>query len=151
MRTDLEHEVTVTKNIDLRGRISVALVEHRINNNGLVTKAYAEEQGQLSKQTGYIKFTNVFERDPRYNFGLRSVYFNNELVRQLLLSIEKEGGIRTYRITRGEQFGERLFKYEGILTRERATYLGVSQDDGIAEVLFGERRVSHQPHEWIPI
>jgi len=146
MRTDLGHEVLVTERIDLRGRIANAVVKDRLHTNGLVLRALQEEQRQLSGQNGPVKFTHIFERNDRYNFGLTSVYLNDEMIRQLLLSIGKEGDIRTYHVMKGPMSGVRLFRYDGTLTRDGIPYSGVSQDDGVAEVLLGERRVSHQPH-----
>ena len=89
MRTSLGHEVLVTESIDLRGRIANAVVKDRIDTNGLVLRAFQEEQRQLSGQNGHAKFTHIFEKNDRYNFGLTSVYLDNEVIRQLLLSIGK--------------------------------------------------------------
>ena len=147
MRTVLGHEVLVAEHIDLKGIITDAVLKGNLSTNGLVLRAYLEEQRQLKEQKGPLKSTHIFERTNNYNFGLVSLYKDGEgIVQQHLVSITKEGGIMSYHITRGDKVGKRLFKYNGVLTKGDTTYQGVSREDGVAEVLLGERRISQQPH-----
>ena len=138
-------EVTHTDNIDLKSRIIKSFARIRIDTAGLALELATEELAQLGTQSGPKRFSRIFVRNNRYNFELRTVYENSSVLEQHLLSAGDEG-IRAYHIKRFEQADDKLFRYDGILTREKVTYDGVSQDDGVAEVLLGERKVSQQPN-----
>ena len=147
MKTALGHETTTTHNLDLKGRIANAVVRGRLSNDGLVLRAHAEEQRQLKDQKGPLKSSHIYERNSRYNFGLTTLYKEGVgILQQHIVSITKNGDIVVYHISRGENVSNRLFKYYGVLTREGVPYSGVSQDEGVAEVLLGERRVSQHQH-----
>ena len=146
MKTGLGIQVILTKGIDLKSLILEAVSKRRSNITGLAERLTAQEISQLSSQSGTLKFTHIFGKNDKYNFGLTSVYEGVVIVEQHLLSVDNKEGLRTYYIKMGEQVDDNLFRYESSLTRNGVTYPEVSPGDGVVEVILGERRVSRNPH-----
>lgn len=136
--------------IDLRGIIREALrrINQRLTDN-LVEIVHADEQKQLASQKGPVKTTHIFGSVGRYAFGLSTTYGDSNILHQCLVSTGNTSTLNQYNIANlvsPVRYGEELL-YASVLVRDGKVYHGVSPEDGVAEVLLGERRVSQHPHQ----
>ena len=146
MSTAIEQGQTVR--IDLKGIIREALqiINPRLTNE-LIGRIHADEQKQLSSQIGPMRVSHIFGFVGRYAFGLFTAYGDKEILYQYLVSPDFTSRLSQYHIANlvgSTRIGEKLI-YASSLRRDGAEYNGVSPEDGVAEVLLGERRVSQQP------
>lgn len=148
MSTDLDGVARINRSLDLRGIIRERLWEiYGLATESLVSRVHADEQKQLAVQKGSLKTTEIFGSIGRYFFALKTKYQGGEIIYQFLFSLDS-GDLRAYQIAKAinQSSPRNEVPYTGFLKRGNVTYEGVSPEDGVAEVLLGERRVSNQPH-----